>query len=79
MREFTVEHSKIKQTSEVLKEIMSKKQKSREQSEIRRQEHDQDDEDNESGIYERYTSIRYEEYNKDEKSEINKIITVRLF
>ena len=58
---------------------MSKKQKSREQSEIRRQKNDQDDEDNESGIYERYTSIRYEEYNEDEKSEINKIITVRLF
>ena len=58
---------------------MSKKQKSREQSEIRRQKYDQDDEDNESGIYERYTSIRYEGYNEDEKSEINKIITVRLF
>ena len=56
---------------------MKNEQKSGDKSEIQGRKHNKDDDDDESGIYERYTSVRYDEYNEQEKDEINKTITVR--
>ena len=51
---------------------MSSKQKNRNKSEIR--ERNQADDDNED-VYERYNSVRYEEYNEQDQRAINRIIT----